>query len=570
MTLAASREQLKTLLLDPDNKVIALTGKWGTGKSHLWGEVKTEIGEEKIGSAVYVSLFGVSDMRQLMLKLMQAVVPVSATHPKWQSRMRTALGGVKKVAQSIHAGFSAIDEIALLAVPTMLAHHLIVIDDIERKHEKLAVDEVLGFIDEYTQQFGSRFVLILNSDKLRDLAVWETMREKVVDAEVRLVSSSDDALDIALLNRRSAYTQEIRRCVNICGITNIRVLVKIIKVVETLLGGAGPVRDDVLKRVIPSTVLLCAIHYRAIDDGPDFTFVLEIGNHGSVAEIAQGFDAADQASHLTAWRLLLERLGVNSCDDFEALMIEYLTSGMPNLTGVRRIVERYTDEADLMRAHYLLNELRDASLWEVTITDEELLRKAEPIGPLIRFLDASSVTLAHELTSQIEGGNPLAEQMLEDWIKTHPAGAEFGSSHHKTHWHPRISEHIGSLSTAARSAVTLVDACTYIAEKKAWGTTQRDVINGRSVNDFEHEIRTLPRDDRRLVLCTLIDMLQHREQLYGAPFGSGLDHFLTACRNISSSSQDARLAKLIQILFDEAKLRAHLPPIVNQDVQIPH
>ena len=39
MSLEKTKEHLLKLLGDADNKVIALSGKWGTGKTHLWGEV---------------------------------------------------------------------------------------------------------------------------------------------------------------------------------------------------------------------------------------------------------------------------------------------------------------------------------------------------------------------------------------------------------------------------------------------------------------------------------------------------------------------------------------------------
>lgn len=35
--------------------------------------------------------------------------------------------------------------------------------------------------------------------------------------------------------------------------------------------------DVLLNRVVPSTVLLSAIHYKGIEDGPDFDFVLAQG-----------------------------------------------------------------------------------------------------------------------------------------------------------------------------------------------------------------------------------------------------------------------------------------------------
>jgi hypothetical protein len=67
----------------------------------------------------------------------------------------------KALAEVFHAGAVA-DEIALIAVQRMLAHRLIVIDDLERKSKDLEIDEVFGFIDSACPENGSRFLSILN------------------------------------------------------------------------------------------------------------------------------------------------------------------------------------------------------------------------------------------------------------------------------------------------------------------------------------------------------------------------------------------------------------------------
>jgi chromosomal replication initiation ATPase DnaA len=57
VSLKKTKDQLVKLLGQADNNVIALSGKWGTGKTHLWNEVKEESRDEKVKKALYVSLF---------------------------------------------------------------------------------------------------------------------------------------------------------------------------------------------------------------------------------------------------------------------------------------------------------------------------------------------------------------------------------------------------------------------------------------------------------------------------------------------------------------------------------
>lgn len=40
MSLEATSRQLTALLHDKDVKVVALSGRWGTGKSYMWQQVQ--------------------------------------------------------------------------------------------------------------------------------------------------------------------------------------------------------------------------------------------------------------------------------------------------------------------------------------------------------------------------------------------------------------------------------------------------------------------------------------------------------------------------------------------------
>jgi Cdc6-like AAA superfamily ATPase len=193
MTLQSTKTHLIQLLEDKENKVVALSGKWGTGKSHLWDEVKATSQDDAVKDSLYVSLFGLSDMTQIKLKIIQSALPNADAHPTAWENAKIGLKSVQKVLKSVHPGFSALDDLALLAVPTILKEKVIVLDDIERKHEKLSVDEVLGFIDEFTKLHKARFVLILNSDQLNDKTVWDRLREKVIDQEIKLNTSPSGA-----------------------------------------------------------------------------------------------------------------------------------------------------------------------------------------------------------------------------------------------------------------------------------------------------------------------------------------------------------------------------------------
>ncbi|MBV8619990.1 MAG: NTPase KAP, partial [Curvibacter sp.] len=75
MSLKDTKVQLARLIGDPEIKVLALSGKWGTGKTHLWSEVRQSSKDDKVKSAIYASLFGLSSVDQIKRKLLGEIVP---------------------------------------------------------------------------------------------------------------------------------------------------------------------------------------------------------------------------------------------------------------------------------------------------------------------------------------------------------------------------------------------------------------------------------------------------------------------------------------------------------------
>lgn len=94
----------------------------------------------------YVSLFGLSGLNDIKLKLIQSAVPHMSNFPAASEKLQTPVAVASKFLKSFDKRFSALDELALLAVPSLLKGKVIVLDDLGRKHEKLNIDEVLGFI----------------------------------------------------------------------------------------------------------------------------------------------------------------------------------------------------------------------------------------------------------------------------------------------------------------------------------------------------------------------------------------------------------------------------------------
>ena len=561
MSLQSTKDHLIQLLDDQDNKVIALSGKWGTGKSHLWREVKNDSKDLKVQAALYVSLFGLASMDQVKLKIIQSSIPIAGESSVWWDRAKKGWSAASKVLESVNKGFGAINEIALLAVPAFLKDRVIVLDDIERKHGYLSVDEVMGFIDEFTQQHGSRIIMILNSDQLADKAMWDTLREKVIDQEVRLETTPAEAFGIAVGIVPTPYVDRIKKTTQSCGVTNIRIICKVIRAVNRILGKREDLSDEVLSRVVPSTVLLAATHYKGLDNGPDFEFILKIANPDDWGDYGKKAEELDDAGKLRAkWRLLLQEIGVNGCDEYENIVVDFLKSGLFDTADVARVIDRYASEADVMHAMTLAKLFQEHVVWHYKMTDAELVVEAQEVAKNSHLLDAYYVTSQHQLISELNGGQPIADALLKNWIDAFEA-KELENFEFDNYWnhpiHPDIQAAFDAAKAKSQASSSVFDACKHIAMNSGWGRKQEAVLKAATVQEFEAIIRTLEVDDLRLFMCRFLEMCV-QSGTYTPHFGTATDYFMVACRNIYNDPTVPRLAKLVEILFKSSKLESHL------------
>ncbi|WP_063807625.1 P-loop NTPase fold protein [Burkholderia cepacia] len=561
MSLQETKQHLTQLLGDADNKVIALSGKWGTGKSHLWREVKDDSQDSAVNSAIYISLFGMGEMNQLKLKAVQSAIPKVGTHSAAMESVRTALRGAKKVLESVHKGFAALDEVALLAVPSLLNGKVIVLDDIERKHEKLSIEEVLGFIDEFTQQHDARFVLILNDDQLAKREVWDTLREKVIDQEIRLLTTPEEAFGIAVNLTPSDYSDWIKKAVEACGLNNIRVIRKVIRAVNRILG-SRQLEDAVLARVVPSIVLLAAINFKGIEDGPDFQFVLAMGAESDWAELLadKNKEPDENDGRKAKWRLLLKELGIASCDEFEALVVDFLESGQFDAGAVSTIVERYAAETDAMQAREKSHEFMKRLVWDHRLSEAEVVEQAKALIPIAKFLDPYIATELCSALTPLPGGQDVGEAIVRgwlDWFRTQQHEDINDENPFGRPLHPEISAEFAAIKAGAQTKATLFDTCTYIVTRSGWGTRQEVVMKTATAAEFESTIRSLEVDDLRFFMRHMLEMRIQR-QMYDPHFGASTDRFVEACRNIVLDRASGRLGMLSKRLFQDSKLGSEL------------
>lgn len=561
MSLKNTKTQLLTLFADSDNRVIALSGKWGTGKTHLWGEVVDEANNELLKASLYASLFGLSTVDQLKRKLIESVIPGVETHPAiWEGAKHAVAAGVKVLA-GFHKGFEAINDLNLmLLAPAMLGGKIIVIDDIERKHEKLGIDEVLGFIDEYTQRYKCRFVLILNSDQLASDELWNTLREKVIDEEIRLSTTPAEAFAIAIALTPSRYRHAIKGASLICSLTNIRIIRKVIRAANRILGDRD-LGTAILARVIPSIVLFSAIHYKGLIDGPDFQFALGVGPSDWTESATDRDGNTDEGKDQRAkWRMLMHELGIVACDDFEAMMVEFLESGLFDDSKLVAIIDRYAAETKQMEAREKANQFLFKEFWDHNVTEKQLIDEAATLPAIAGLLDPYVVTQLQQTLSKYPSGQGVAQEIVDQWISAFTANPpQHVSDENPFHLplHPAIKAEFVKINTGAQDRMTVVDACMTIIEQSGWGTMEEVTMRRATAAEFESAIRDMEISKLQKFMRRMLEM-SLQSQTYEKHFGTATKRFVEACRAIANDPNSPRLAGLVKSLFAGTALAPQL------------
>jgi len=563
MSLSKTKERLVRLLRQNDNCVIALSGKWGTGKTHLWNEVKDASDDEKVKKALYVSLFGLSSVDQVKRKLIESAIPGVESHDGVFDGIKSLFNaGVTAASQHYKAMAALKDLNVLLMAPVVLRDKLIVIDDIERKHAKLGIDEVLGFIDDYSKQFRVRFILVLNDDQFSpngdQAKLWATFREKVIDEEIRLSTSPEEAFSIAVRLTPSKYAQTLKRATAVCGLTNIRIVGKVVKAANQILAGRD-LDEAIQSRVVPSIVLFSAIYYRGIPDGPDFQFALNVA-HPDWMHFGRDKNAepTEQEKREDRWRLFMQELGVHGCDEFERVLVEFLESGLFDAEQVQAIIDRFVAETQALQARQAARDFLNRAFWDHRVSDADLLVEAGQFSASAGLLDPSVVTQLFDTLSELPGGQAI----VEAWIAAFAAGDDHDveeDNPFNNPIHPDIKAALDTAKARVQADATVVDACMDLIDESGWGKLQEVALKRATASDFEAAIRGMDIDKLRRFMRRMIEMRLQRTT-YDAHFGTATQHFIDACRTISNDSNSPRLAALIERLFARTALAVELTP----------
>ena len=186
-----------------NGKVIMLSGKWGSGKTHFWkNKIEENLKKEKIPNN-YISLYGKTSIQEIknemFLKIFESV-DSSELEEKGTKLAKNIVDLISSFIKSVHINGVKID--LSTASDSLFGHienflenkklkktveylnngAIICFDDFERKSKDIDLNDLFGFMTQLTLNFDCKVVIILNDDVFEgeEKKIFSNVKEKSV------------------------------------------------------------------------------------------------------------------------------------------------------------------------------------------------------------------------------------------------------------------------------------------------------------------------------------------------------------------------------------------------------
>lgn len=562
MSYQRARRALSDAMKASSNKVIALHGSWGTGKTHLWHDVAGEFGANPPLNTIYVSCSAYESLAAIKASVITMTLSRTSWLAKYGDRVFGMAVGVanSKLPEGLKLNASLTDIQGLLPTFKRLLprNTFVVLDDIERA-EDFDVWELLGFVAFLVDQLELRVILITNKEKMREprRKAWEALREKIISIEISVAPTPTESVQIGLASIEPGMREALAERIAFLGINNIRVIRQVRRVYEAI-ETSGSVGQGEIGQLVPSIVLLVALHFGAVEHAPpldeslrDLQF-LEVDKKGTTDDERK------------ARRLLAEyRLGVPDAFENEILR-PFLELGY--LDHERLAV--YSKQLELRRrrrkATMRLHDFIESVYWDASLNQSQLNSALQHLLEDTSLWDATQISILCGVADN-EGLALSGDILVEKWLAEH--ASEFSSlvldEHHFDAMlrsrHPKIVARLKKEHEVRFAPLSLSESVAFLNHNDGWGPRQSDPV----VNATEAQIESLLRNGSAKDRSELVILFGRNlsGQWNYEPLSAAARNFVQVCRRIIGTEPESRLALILRktahdLQFEPALSRA--------------
>jgi hypothetical protein len=435
-----------------------------------------------------------------------------------------------------------LSDLAEAHLPYMCKEKLIVLDDCERVATSLSVNHLFGFINHFVQEHGCRFLLLQNADEIQERERWNVLREKIIDRELILDSTSNEAFAIAVGSGPQDYKDAIGNAIKVCAITNIRVIRLIIRDINYLLENHRGLSIQIQNRIIPSLVLFAGTFYRAIDHAATHECI-DTWFDGKAALMLSAVERAESAALEDASDKLrdplLQKLGIVYFDEFEHACARYFKVGLRDSQKIEACIAHYQSNVRMIQAEIESQNLIERLKfdWRLSFYDKKTF--AESMVAHCQFLSGDNVSYLASQVSGYDGLIDISESYIDTWVDSAKAasgvGYSLGLSPNRAKIHPKILRWNASHLQGLREP-TVVETLFNRIDKG--DTPNLEELNKFTSDDFQIAFKSVSWERSRVLFDWLFGIVRNSrgKQPIGAVYLVVAGRILLAVRDIAADS----------------------------------
>lgn len=512
---------LQDALSNPAYRVIALTGRWGTGKTFLWRNLA-----KKSEDIIEISAFGAKNIDDINKRLLQASSLLGADKT---ATLTQTFKPLADVAQKF-TGWNIGDTI-LLALPSSLKGKTIVIDDVERKNRSFEVGDLLGLVNEYTQKHEARFVLILNTDNLEDRDLWQSLHEKVIDKEIALNPLPENSFSIATEGCADPFLKIAKEEFITHRIQNIRIIQKTLQAIREIFSRQKPLQESLYERMIPPLVFLGICHFRGFNSKLDLDYVANY--------VFKQQKTADNQE----WNGIINNAGIRP-EKLTEIAIDYLKLGVTAHEELALFLKPLRFSTDRYIFNNSIDEFLEDIYWDPTQAPHEVRGFAEFLAPKVYDLEYSQLLTVYNALCQHDYGE-VGEELLDLWLKHAKEDAEIYQKLEYLYSQgapKKLLDFKDTLTPPLERTATLKEAIENSLLKGQPTQKEINTLLNITTTEYETMLSSLTKDELRRIVEFHFRIGAERDASH---WQSAYRHFILACRNISGTVSGTKLGKIL-------------------------
>ena len=498
MTVAIVNSVVSSFLGNAEPGVLVLKGAWGVGKTYAWRKlVKEHKKRIKMKGYCYLSLFGMTSISALQTAIFTKTTAIelldesldattvnnqfSNLLSKWGKQIFSTGANVIKdlpYGKNLSIGIETI-------APYLIRDTLICLDDFERLSvDSIKSEELLGFLSELKEEKGCKIVLIFNEEKLPSKDVYQKYREKVVEIELLYAPTAKEAFELAVPEGVPCRELLGRYAISL-GVTNIRILRKIVNLVSLVFQQVSCMHQKVMEQAVMTIVLLAWCYYDPSEKKPTYRFIVDWNR------LAWGIKKAggeEQNAQEAAWATILQNYGLLHIDEFDQTLARVVECGYLEGTG-------FAEESSKLNLLMQNSELEQSftSAWRMfhdTFDDnrEQLVNALyENFKISVNHISPMNLNGTAGLLRHL-GEGERADELIEYYIKSrgdeeklfdlkeYPFADDISDQ--------RVRESFAKKFSETYANVSLSDAVAYIVTNGSWSQEHIDALTKANEDDF--------------------------------------------------------------------------------------